>query len=1629
MSSRVVDEKRGNQFSLYNDIRRLLALGFPGKTEGLGRDYFLAALSDPKLRIRVLDQSPKNLDETMVIVQRMETYSALGPGQASGGSVSDERDTVQEVRADGDNKNDGRWKQQLENELASHRRQIEQLKADNDFWRARATAKPPPLMSLPTAGPTAVSGGRWPTPPPTQAAPRMPLNAPPSVAPNVADGPWATTPQPAVSGPSYYAPPPAWSAEAAGNWFPPVTPQTDNNWNYQNASPSYGAPPFQQQQTFTRGQGRGRGRGLRHGPNYVDPNQCRRCLQRGHWSKDCTFPPAIANVNGVAVNSIAESYTYFTAILNGKKIAILVDTGASCNLLPHRLVKGQDIEKCTAELFAANGSPIKVIGAKTIGFYAAGKILSARFFITDAVDTPILGFTWLRDNNCCWRIGDNKFTVRGITIPLLCRPTDCMYIRRAYVRDAACIPPDHIVRIPVDLPANSLHTPSGNWLIGPKELRPGLLMSCSLISDMDEYPAIQLFNLSGKKHFVSAGLCLGPAAVIQPADTVEPFTGGLGSQPVVHTRERDYPPADLSTVNYDVPRTPPAARAAGGGYSAAAAPHSSDVQIVSHASTVNIDVDAASAQTRHGFTDDAASSDGGKFDHIQCMFDSIPADLTDSEREQVIGLLKRNADLFARTRYDIGRTSLMEATIDTGDHAPLSEPLRRHPKANLDLIDQAVEDLKAADLIEDSISPWSSNLVVIRRPDGPPRVTVDLRRLNGITSKQSFCMPHVAESLEFLSESKYISVLDCTQSYFHIPLRESDREKTAFLTRRGLFQWKCLPQGATNAPAIFSRLMSLVLRGVHFLCCLAFIDDVAIIGRTFSKHLLCLELVFNRLRYAGLKLKPAKCKLFQNEVSFLGFKVSGNSIRADENKTACVKSWAFPQNISELRSLVGFFSYYRSFIPGFAKRVEPLVEMLRKDQPITPTARRQAAFDDLKTALVNAPILGIYRAEGELIVDVDSSSTSCGAICSQEQDGLPRVLEYASRCLSKSERNLCAYRRELLGLIFALRKFRPYLLGRQFRVRVDNLALKSILTVRNASGVIARHLDFLADFNFTLEHRAGSKHQNCDALSRLRPCAEGPDGGPCKQCQKLVTGRHVQAVQTRRQARLRPLWAPISPDIWPDANNCTDARDDDICENNDDDISFTASDVDDVASNAAQLPDSERAAPKPPGLLGRTATNAAENLGSWDYPKLREQQLLDPDIADVIKALEANTRPSPGALKCLSPALRALFLQYDSLIILNGVLFRIFYNDVGSAQYYQLVVPRSFKCDFLELIHNDFCGHMGSRKCLPEIQKRAWWFRWRNDVKLYIRCCAKCSSYHRGKAPKQGYLQPMIVSEPAARWSIDLSGDYPPSNGYRYIFTAVCTFSKFAVAVPIRNKSAKTVARVIVERVLLLHSLPCEILTDLGGEFVNELSDELYRLLGIKHLRTTARKPSTNGGVERLHRTLNSIMAKMVSESQSDWANLLPYVIHSYNMTPHAATGWAPFYILYGREPRWNIDMLLHNFDYKENSVPSYTADLLRRMQLAHDLVRETLHRQAVTMSDWYNRRVRPASFSLGDTVRVFNDSVKPGLCPKWSNSYSDVATVVKQLNDVTYLLHSPAWRADRITHVDKMKKVENFSP
>ena len=337
-----------------------------------------------------------------------------------------------------------------------------------------------------------------------------------------------------------------------------------------------------------------------------------------------------------------------------------------------------------------------------------------------------------------------------------------------------------------------------------------------------------------------------------------------------------------------------------------------------------------------------------------------------------------------------------------------------------------------------------------------------------------------------------------------------------------------------------------------------------------------------------------------------------------------------------------------------------------------------------------------------------------------------------------------------------------------------------------------------------------------------------------------------------------------------------------------------------------------------------------------------------------------------------SPMLRALWCKFESLVLRDNVLCRIFHHNTGSVLYYQTVIPKSLRLPFMELIHSDAAGHLKFAKSVEHAQKRGWWFEWKTELHIFIENCSKCSAYHRGNPPRQAYLNPMPLGAPVQQWTIDLVGPFCPSNGYKFIFTAIDPFTKFAVAKPIRSKDAKTVAKVLVEHIFLVWGRPFDILSDLGPEFENQLSQELFNLLGIRKLRSSGYRPQTSGAIESWHRVLNSLLAKVISENQRDWSHYVSYVVFCYNSSCHSVTKFSPYFLMTGRDPKWNVDLLLDGTNSSDSTVPEYAQEVRKRLAVANEVVRENLQTAAASAAEWYNRKVHLKTFCPGDKVRLY---------------------------------------------------------
>jgi hypothetical protein len=273
-----------------------------------------------------------------------------------------------------------------------------------------------------------------------------------------------------------------------------------------------------------------------------------------------------------------------------------------------------------------------------------------------------------------------------------------------------------------------------------------------------------------------------------------------------------------------------------------------------------------------------------------------------------------------------------------------------------------------------------------------------------------------------------------------------------------MYRFRKMPFGLCNAGATFQRLMDVLMTGLHMEVCLVYLDDVIVFSPTIRDHLDRLRMVLDRLRSAGLKLKPEKCMFLQKSVSFLGHVVSDEGISTDPEKTRAVAEWPRPTRLREVRAFLGLASYYRRFVQDFSRISAPLHQLSRKSQVFRWDAEHQQSFDELKRRLTTSPILAMPTDSDQFVLDTDASGYAVGAVLSQVQNGHERVVAYASRSLDRRERNYCVTRRELLAVVHFLRYFKQYLLGRKFIVRTDHAALSWLRRTPDPIGQQARWL-------------------------------------------------------------------------------------------------------------------------------------------------------------------------------------------------------------------------------------------------------------------------------------------------------------------------------------------------------------------------------------------------------------------------------------------------------------------------------------------------------------------------------------------------------------------------------------------
>ena len=428
-----------------------------------------------------------------------------------------------------------------------------------------------------------------------------------------------------------------------------------------------------------------------------------------------------------------------------------------------------------------------------------------------------------------------------------------------------------------------------------------------------------------------------------------------------------------------------------------------------------------------------------------------------------------------------------EIEIITENLKPFSFTPRRLSYDEKDRLQLILDDYIEKGYIRPSESEFVSPIVLVKKKNvSDLRMCVDYRILNKNTAKDSYPLPLIDDLLDTLSGKKYFTKLDLKNGFFHVYVKNESIKYTSFITPLGQYEFLRMPFGLKNAPSVFQRFVNKVFNDmIRQGKLIIYMDDIMIATKEIEDHLTTLKEVFARLVENKLELRLDKCEFLQTSVTYLGYKIDSRGITADDKGIESIRNFPIPTNVHSVQSFLGLCSYFRRFVENFSTIAKPLYDLTKKDKIFKFGANELSVFELLKEKLTGSPVLALYDPKDETELHCDASSIGFGAILLQrKEDGKLHPIFYFSKRTTEAESKYHSFELETLAIIYALERFRIYLQGKKFKIVTDCNSLTLTLNKKEMNLRIARWALELQNYDYILEHRAGSKMQHVDALSR-----------------------------------------------------------------------------------------------------------------------------------------------------------------------------------------------------------------------------------------------------------------------------------------------------------------------------------------------------------------------------------------------------------------------------------------------------------------------------------------------------------------------------------------------------------------
>ena len=459
-------------------------------------------------------------------------------------------------------------------------------------------------------------------------------------------------------------------------------------------------------------------------------------------------------------------------------------------------------------------------------------------------------------------------------------------------------------------------------------------------------------------------------------------------------------------------------------------------------------------------------------------------------------LLDKHAALF---KEELGQIKGVKVKIHVDPKARPSSFFKPRPVpyALRARVEEELKRLETAGIIEPvSYSDWAAPVVPVVKGDGNIRLCGDYKvTINRVASLEKYPLPRIEDVISSLGKGKVFTKLDLANAYLQVELEQESKKYVTISTHKGLFQYSRLPFGVASAPAIFQHTMENILQGIPDV--LVYLDDILVAGSSEAEHMQLLEIVLAKLENAGIRLKRSKCHFMLPSIQYLGHHISAEGIRPADDKKRAVLDAPVPQNVPQLRSFLGLVNFYGKFLYNLADTLAPLHQLLRKNERWHWGQQQGKAFEKAKSQLTSPCVLTHFDPDKRLVLSCDASPYGLGAVLAHQfEDGSERPVAFASRSLAPAERKYSQIEKEGLAIVYGVKRFHQFLLGRHFMVYSDHKPLQYLFSESRpvpamASARIQRWALTLSAYNYHIVYRSAKEQSNADGLSRL-PVEEAP---------------------------------------------------------------------------------------------------------------------------------------------------------------------------------------------------------------------------------------------------------------------------------------------------------------------------------------------------------------------------------------------------------------------------------------------------------------------------------------------------------------------------------------------------------